>query len=240
MSLEHGEHVERQKALGVFRAKSERERDLEVRKHEAAIAAAREAHVVAVAEAMRTAAAKRDELDAAIVADLKAAIDPVVAKFGREPRLVAETLGGAWRALAERTQREIGEPLMHLHLCFSFVRALGAEAVDRAGHMNYAPGFAEIGYRAVREMLAGAGVSIIEDALRATERDMETALHKVGMPGTAERFAVLSGYASSRVMGAELAVYDAERVGTSGVRAKIERLEFLRRTNREVHGLPHD
>lgn len=242
MSLDHTAHAERARALDAYRARSEAERDAEVKKHEAAIAAAREAHVVAVAEAMRAAADRRDELDAAIVADTRSALDGLLARFGREPRLVAETLGGLWRVLNERAMHEIGEPLAHVHLAAAFVRAMGPEAIDRAGTIDKAPAFAELGYRAVREMLAGAGAATLEEALRATERDVEAALRYHGTAGTAERFAVLCGHASARVARAELACFDVENGAhdAAGARGKHEAAEHAKRTQRDAHGLPHD
>lgn len=239
-SLTSDEASERAAAIDAERTAAEARRDRMIRDLERQIDEARTGCVEQIANAMQASADRRDELDAALVADVKRAIDPIMREAGDAPRPAAVKLADTWRAFDARCRRELGCRLCASHLAYSLVRVRGAE--DEAGYHLDDSTTAQVAVaceRLARAVLDNHAPSELETLLREFERVVDATIRARRRAGSGKRFAIRSSSADGRVARARLLMHDAETGDTSdGPVQRHERFEYARRMFAEAHGHP--
>lgn len=225
-----------------LKAESQAAHDREVRRLRDLITRAEADREEAVRQHILAMADYRDELDAKLVSDVATALDALIPGFGRSPRDTAEAFGGAWRTLNSRCQHELGHDLSESLLVAAFVRARGADMVNRArpedlfrhpilGSRNHL----SAAHDACRLAKESAWASEIEQSLRAVEAGVDAVLRQSPHRGQTEAFNARVSSANTQIgeLRGELAALGDS---PNDKRLRADRLQGLQ----SARGIPHE
>lgn len=207
----HRAHAARERALADHKRDLSATTDRELAALRQRAEDLRAAHAQAIADAERDAAETAAKLDAALAADVKATIWPILAKFADAPRSSSIALMGAWRVLSARAEEELGDRLDPRHLAFGFVNAMGPDAIDRAGGRFLMYGTGNVPAAQLAANLATEIEHGLPASIEAAARALEIAVGKEitqARAGMGDRARAFLAHATTRTADKAIAAHD--------------------------------
>lgn len=172
MSLNSSSFAERAAAAAEAIAEGEAICTAEIRKMNSGIRAAHDFAAQRRESVAREAAARFDELDAALAVDTLAALEPLARAFPTASRATASTIAQTWRELQQRAREELGTEIHCSHLAIAFANAAGFAASfgERdAFDFDGSHPAANAADKASRAILGGAHDAVVDGVIRELE-----------------------------------------------------------------------